>query len=128
MGGDGECALALFGYLGIKFLPSPGWMVARQAKGGFMPWNFQLPRISGEAFYGGVGVLLLQCYQNLKAILQTPFKNISFNNSLVFEIKKRIVYFQEMPKQGRGLYPNGLALFLPGNPPIGPLHTAIFLM
>ena len=92
----------LFGYLGIKFLPSPGWMVARQAKGGFMPWNFQLPRISGEAFYGGVGVLLLQCYQILKAILQTPFKNISFNNSLVLEIEKRNVYFQEMPKKGEG--------------------------
>ena len=87
-----------FRIFGIKFLPSPGWMVARQAKGGFMPWNFQLPRISGEAFYGGVGVLLLQCYQILKAILQTPFKNISFNNSLVLEIEKRNVYFQDMPK------------------------------
>ena len=71
-------------------------------------------------------MLLLQCYQNLKAILQTPFKNISFNNSLVLEIEKRIVYFQEMPKSGRGLYPNGLALFLPGNGPIGPLHADNF--
>ena len=116
-----------FRIFGDKIPASPGWMVARQAKGGFMPWNFQLPRISGEAFYGGVGVLLLQCYQILKAILQTPFKNISFNNSLVLEIEKRIVYFQEMPKSGRGLYPNGLALFLPGNGPIGPLHAANFL-
>ena len=93
-------------------IPAFTWMDGGSpSEGGFYAVEFPTPKDIRRSLLWGCGSASFTVLPKLESNITDAFQKYFIQQISGSEIEKRNVYFQEMPKSGRGLYPNGFALF-----------------
>ena len=81
-------------------IPAFTWMDGGSpSEGGFYAVEFPTPKDIRRSLLWGCGSASFTVLPNFESNITDAFQEyIAFNNSLVLEIEKRNVYFQDMPK------------------------------